>query len=214
MSELARKLQIKPGNRVLLQNAPEGCGAALEPLPEGATVTTAARGEADVVLAFARDSKELGKLAPKAMKAVREGGILWMAYPKRTSGLDTDLTRDAGWKVVDEAGWGAVAQVAIDATWSAVRFKPGAARPRSAAPARAASNGARPAIEAPPDLAEALASSDDARALWEALSYSHRKEHVGYIEEAKRPETRARRVAKTVEMLASGTRDRNAKYRG
>lgn len=229
-SALSRKLQIKPGNRVLLLNAPEGYAASLDPLPEGATVATAARGRFDVVHLFARDSRDLARDAPKALKAVADGGVLWISYPKRSSGVETDLTRDIGWKVVEEAGWGGVAQVAIDEVWSALRFRPGAeiqrtapARAQSAAagaPGRARGAGTSnkeaqaPGVEAPPDLAQALAGQEEAAALWAKLAPSHRREYARWVEEAKRPETRARRVAQAVEMMATGQKDRNAKYRG
>jgi len=57
-------------------------------------------------------------------------------------------------------------------------------------------------IKPPADLARALKANPAAKARWDELSYTHRKEYVEAIEEAKRPETRARRIAKTVERLA------------
>lgn len=59
-------------------------------------------------------------------------------------------------------------------------------------------------VEVPADLAEALAGDDAARAAFERLPYSHRRRHVMAIEEAKAPETRARRVAKALAMLTDG----------
>lgn len=56
-------------------------------------------------------------------------------------------------------------------------------------------------VNPPSDLAEALAASAPARAAWDALSYTHQKEHVQSIEGAKRPETRARRLARTIASL-------------
>jgi len=56
-------------------------------------------------------------------------------------------------------------------------------------------------VEVPEDLAEALARSDAARAAFDGLSFSHRREHVEAINEAKRPETRARRVERTIQAL-------------
>ena len=56
----------------------------------------------------------------------------------------------------------------------------------------------------PDYLATAIAANSAARAFWETLAYSHRKEYVRWVEDAKRPETRSTRVAKTVEMLANG----------
>ncbi|MDZ4160174.1 MAG: YdeI/OmpD-associated family protein [Anaerolineaceae bacterium] len=55
----------------------------------------------------------------------------------------------------------------------------------------------------PPDLETALAANPSVRAAWEKLSYSHQREHVNFIEEAKKPETRARRITRTVETLSA-----------
>ena len=63
-------------------------------------------------------------------------------------------------------------------------------------------------IEVPADLAEALAGDDGARATFDGLSFTHRKEWVRWVEEAKKPETRATRLAKTVESLHDGKRVR------
>jgi hypothetical protein len=59
-------------------------------------------------------------------------------------------------------------------------------------------------ITPPADFVKALKSNKEAHAMWDKLSYSHRKEHVKAIEEAKRPETRARRIEKAVTQLAAG----------
>jgi hypothetical protein len=59
-------------------------------------------------------------------------------------------------------------------------------------------------VEVPEDLIAALADDDKARSMFEALAYSHRKEYVRWISEAKRPATRSQRIAKTVEMLRAG----------
>lgn len=61
---------------------------------------------------------------------------------------------------------------------------------------------AKRTIEAPPDLKQALANNKRAATRWDKLSYTHRREHVEAIEQAVRPETRARRIAKAIEMLA------------
>lgn len=69
----------------------------------------------------------------------------------------------------------------------------------------------KPPLRTPPDLGAALRKHAKARATWEGSSPSHRREYVEWITEAKRPETRARRIATTVEWLAEG-RSRNWKY--
>jgi hypothetical protein len=61
-------------------------------------------------------------------------------------------------------------------------------------------------VEPPPDLAKALGRSKEAKAAWDALSFTHRREHVEALESAKRPETRASRLEKTLEMLKAKLR--------
>ena len=109
---LAAKLRIGPGSRVLALNAPPGYRERLEPLPEGAKLIEAAEGACDVVHLFVRDSEQL------------ERGVLWISYPKRGAGVDTDLTRDVGWETVKGAGLRPVSQVSVDDRWSALRFRP------------------------------------------------------------------------------------------
>lgn len=58
-------------------------------------------------------------------------------------------------------------------------------------------------IATPPDLLKALNAKKSVKALWDKMSYTHRKEYIGAIEEARKPETRARRIAKAVEMIAA-----------
>jgi len=221
-SPLSKKLQIKPNARVLLISAPDDLAARLEPLPEGAAVTTSARGSFDVVLLFVKKAKDLEVGVPKVVKALREGGVFWASYPKKSSKVETDLTRDVGWNVVEEAGFGPVTQAAIDETWSALRFKPESEVKRKegsvVAPGARKSpmgGGAKKSapVSAPEDLAGALAKSEKARATWDSLAPSHRKEYVGWIEDAKRAETRAKRIDKAIEMMAAGIKDKNENYR-
>ena len=62
-------------------------------------------------------------------------------------------------------------------------------------------------VEPPADFLRALRANKEARATWDKLSYTHRKEHVRAVEEAKRPETRARRIERSISMLATGKKD-------
>jgi hypothetical protein len=122
-SALARKLLIKPGNRVLILNAPVRFDELLAPLPENATLHSEPKGIYDVVHLFAADRDQLEQHAADALTSLEPNGILWISYPKASSGLQTDLTRDHGWDVIWDAGRENVAQVSVDATWSAGRFK-------------------------------------------------------------------------------------------
>jgi predicted transport protein len=121
---LIKKLRIQPGQEIAILNAPENYRARLGALPEGVTISEEADGRFDLVHLFVSSAAELERLGPAAMRAVKPDGLLWMSYPKTSSGIKTDLTRDTGWKTVEDAGWRGIAQVAIDETWSATRFVP------------------------------------------------------------------------------------------
>jgi hypothetical protein len=118
-----QKLGVKPGNSVLLVNPPEAVLKLLEP-PAGASLQTNAIGHFDVVVAFVRNRAEIEAESVAAMGSTREGGYLWFAYPKRSAGVATDISRDTGWEPMREAGWDTVTLVAIDDTWAALRFRP------------------------------------------------------------------------------------------
>lgn len=127
-SPIAKKLVLKAGHKVLLLRAPEGF--SLDPLPEGASVVTQGKGPFDAVLLFVRSKAEADEHAPKALSSVGPGGLVWIAYPKKSSGIKTDITRDVGWEAVWEARWEGVALVSLDDTWSAIRFRPANETPR------------------------------------------------------------------------------------
>lgn len=124
VSDLARKLGIKPGMMVLLQNAPAGFPELLENLPDGAKLLKTARVETDCVIAFVRTKADVRTTAPAVLKAVGDKGLLWFAYPKKSGALQSDLSRDSGWEPLFEAGLDSVSQISIDETWTGFRFRP------------------------------------------------------------------------------------------
>ena len=81
--------------------------------------------EFDFVHVFAKDLAELEKLAPVAAEAVKRDGLLWVSYPKKSSGVESDLSRDVVWQEVAKTGLRAVTQVSVNDVWSAIRFRPG-----------------------------------------------------------------------------------------
>jgi hypothetical protein len=118
---LHRKLGIKPESRVLLAAAPPGF--ELDHVPAGAVVHTRAAGSAyDVVIAFCPDQARLRSRVASLAPRITTAGALWLAWPKRASSVPSDLDEN----VVRDAGIGAglvdVKVVAVDATWSALKF--------------------------------------------------------------------------------------------
>ncbi len=125
---LVKKLGIKPGQRLLLLHAPDGYRTRLGALPEDVELIEAAEeapvGMFDAIHLFVGNKAELDRMAPVAIAALRPGGLLWIAYPKKSAKTGADVTRDEGWDAVAAAGLRPVTQVAIDEVWSALRFRP------------------------------------------------------------------------------------------
>lgn len=96
-SPLPQRLRIRPGHRVLILNAPEGYVGEFGPLPDGVELAVIPDGTYDCVHLFATDRDELDRLAPIAIESVKPDGLLWASWPKRTSKVQTDLTRDSSW---------------------------------------------------------------------------------------------------------------------
>jgi hypothetical protein len=124
VSPLIKKLRIQAGQRLLILYAPPGYVETLGELPEGAEVSQEVGGEFDFVHLFVKNSGEYADLGPAAIGALKYDGLLWISYPKRSSKVQTDLSRDAMWELTAGEGLRPVAQVSIDAVWSAVRFRP------------------------------------------------------------------------------------------
>ena len=118
---LAKKLQIKPRNRVLVLGAPEGYLDALG-VPAGVEVAHRASGQFDVVQLFVKSKAELERRVPGALKACKPAAIVWICWPK-ASKLATDLNRDTLFTEAQRFGLRGVSNVSIDETWSALRFK-------------------------------------------------------------------------------------------
>ena len=124
MQTLTRKLGLKPGMRALILSGPRGYLGALIPRPAGLRIASAARGSHDFVQVFVRSGAELRKVAPRAVQCVAPGGPLWITYPKKTSDLAGDLGREEVRAVMARLGHHAVTAIAIDETWSGLRFRP------------------------------------------------------------------------------------------
>jgi hypothetical protein len=121
-SALFKKLQIKPGMRIAVLHPPDGYDRRLRHLPAGVECATAARGTFDLIHTFTTERRAILAEAPKLARALKPAGILWVSYPKGKS-LPTDLNRDVLRETLAELDLEAVANVAVDDLWSALRFK-------------------------------------------------------------------------------------------
>lgn len=114
MTTLKKKLQIRDGMQGQVSGVP--ASVDLEDVPRQV------QGE-DFVIVFVQSVADLEQLAAKVIASVHDDGLVWFCYPKKSSRLKTDITRDHGWQVLRDLGFRPVRQVAIDSTWSALRFR-------------------------------------------------------------------------------------------
>ncbi len=117
--DIAKKLQIKSGHTVRVENAPERFKLDL---PEGAIRLDSAE-EAHAVLLFVKNSSELANLSAPFIDAARRDVLAYVAYPKAGQ-MGTDLNRDILCRLVSKEGLRAVRQVSLNDVWSAMRFRP------------------------------------------------------------------------------------------
>lgn len=125
MQEILKKLRFVGQERVLVMNVP----GELSELPRAlldaeASVETIPSGAYRWSIVFVKNLDEARELRGIADRLIENDGILWLAYPKKSSKrYVTDITRDTVWQVFQESPLRPVAQVAIDDDWSALRMR-------------------------------------------------------------------------------------------
>jgi hypothetical protein len=123
MTPLFRKLNLGTQDTVHVLNAPESFELELNAL-QGVQISRSVPAEVDFAIAFAVTQAQLDTASSLLAKACRGDAVLWMAYPKGTSKkYKCEFSRDTGWTALGSAGFEPVRQVAIDADWSALRFR-------------------------------------------------------------------------------------------
>lgn len=136
---LPQKLGIKPGHRLLLLDAPPGFAKkTLGRLPEGVTTSdkSAGRESFDVIVRFVTSRKVLEKSFDKTRARLDPSGGFWVAWPKKASGVETDVTEDVVREIALPTGMVDNKVCAIDETWSGLRLvvrvadRPGKKPPR------------------------------------------------------------------------------------
>jgi hypothetical protein len=118
---LPKKLEIKDGTRVALVGAPKDFSRTLGALPAGARLQRGVEADRDLTIWFVTSRKQLEGDLRRIMPARGEGS-LWIAWPKKTSGVATDLTENVLRDVILPVGLVDRKVCAIDATWSGLLF--------------------------------------------------------------------------------------------
>lgn len=119
---LAKKLGIKESSRIALVNAPEGFQKQLGVLPANAQIVARLLKPLDIVLFFTYAEKTLIKDFPSLAKKLSTNGMIWTAWPKKSSGVTTDLSFDRVQRIGLLCGLVDVKICAIDEIWSGLKF--------------------------------------------------------------------------------------------
>ena len=121
---LVKKLKLKPGSRIAILNAPLGYLDELKPLPEGVDMFDRLVGAFDWIQIFVKNKAEIDYLALATIQALKPKSLLWISFPKGTSKIQTDLTRDKGWDIFQGTDLKWVNLISVNETWSAFCVRP------------------------------------------------------------------------------------------
>lgn len=206
---ISQKLKINSGDTLLTLNEPPEFQKRLKGLPKGVKVIESGK-DYNQVHWFVLNRGQMENQMSKVMKLVKPGIFVWVYYPKGTSKIQTDLTRDKGWDCLlaeaDKLSW--INLISFDDTWSVFGFraKNDADRKREAKPQQEREifkwvNPQTKEVKLPDDLAVALKKNRKANEFFNTLSFTNKKEYIEWIVTAKREETRKERVDGTIERL-------------
>ncbi len=206
---IAQKLKIKDKDVLLTINAPADFKKHLGAVPQGVKIVNEGK-TYNQVHWFVINKAQVEKEMKKVLGLLKENVTCWIYYPKGTSKIQTDLTRDKGWDALlaqgDKLTW--ISLIAFDDTWSAFgcRLKTDAdknkeAKPKEERPILQYIDPVAKTVRLPEDLALAFKKNKAAGDYFNSLAYSHRKEYVEWIVTAKQEATRKIRIEGTLERL-------------
>jgi len=121
---LLKKMKLKPGQRAAIINAPGGYVETLHPLPKDVAMAQNLVGTFDWVQLFVKTQAELERVIAHVRAALKPAGMLWITFPKGTSKIQTDLTRDKGWDALQAIDLKWINLISVDDTWSAFALRP------------------------------------------------------------------------------------------
>jgi len=207
-NSISHKLRIKEKFSLLCINAPANFKKRLQDLPAGVKTIDSGKNYNQVHW-FVLNKGQMEKEMSKVMKLVKKDVVVWVYYPKGSSKIQSDLTRDKGWDCLlaegDKLTW--ISLISFDDTWSVFGFraKTEADKKKEAKPkVREIFNWVDPntkEVRLPDDLAAALKKNKKEADSFMALSFSNKKEYLEWIVTAKREETRKERIQGTIERL-------------
>jgi hypothetical protein len=212
---LLKKLQIKPGFKVSVLNAPDNFLPLIGHKPEEITFLFPASERYDALLLFATTKAAMLEAIRREQQHIGADTIFWILYPKAKTKLAGDLNLMQSWDELKTYNLNPCAAAAIDSCWTALRIKTIDQTKKSGlgnAEIQQKDYGNYIDVKAktvtlPPDLKNELIKNSRALNFYEQLSYSNRKEYVLWVLTAKQEKTRTDRIRKTVDKLLSGKKN-------
>lgn len=201
---ILKKLRIKPDMKWMALNKPVEFSAYPGEIAGKRILEFS---EINALILFADSKDDLQKRLPEIFSAISQDAVFWISYPKQSSGTITDLNRDILWHLMKKNGYKAISQVALDAKWSALRFKP-ETKVTSKKLNTPSIDTVRRIVKVPKELKSAFVKNKKAAEFYNALSFTHKKEYVIWIESAKKEDTRKNRALKAVDMLNAKQKSR------
>ena len=124
ISALAKKLRLQNLERGIILNSPDGFLESLGEIPGELSSGIEKFVQYDFAHLFIKNKAELDLFINQVLQCIEYDAILWISYPKGSSGVETDVNRDTLWADLLGKGIRPVTQVSIDNVWSAIRFRP------------------------------------------------------------------------------------------
>jgi hypothetical protein len=213
MQSFFEKLQLKDEKNLLIQGLPSSIEKQFVKLFYSKNVTPLLKTKkVDFALIFVISQNQLCNLLREVLPALHAESKLWVAYPKTSSKIASDLNRDCSWQALSDYGYEAIKEVALDHMWTAMRFQKMEAIPNRAKAFAEVQNAAINGIEfdkqrhvmPPAELEPFFFKHKEAKEFFTSLSFTNQKEYITWIEGAKKAETKQRRLEVVQEKLLAG----------
>jgi hypothetical protein len=203
--ELVQNLKLKAGDPLFIISAPDGADRLL-PGFDIKTKLGRAKPVSQLML-FVRDGIELADYLHKVEGHIGHNTLFWICYPKKTGNIASDLITMKPWEVVFNAGFTGQTSVSINDDWTGLRLtnapkkKPTAADVPMAERKVEGIDYVNRTATLPADAQKILRKHEGLVDFFNAMSFTHKREYIEAIVDAKKPETRIRRIEKMAEML-------------
>jgi len=204
----AEKLRIKEGMNLAILHAPENFTSTLSPLPGKVKISHNLKNSIDQIHWFVRNKAQVEKEIKEVMPSLKPGMLLWIYFPKGTSKVQTDLTRDKGWEElmkINSLQW--LSLISFDDTWSTfgcrLKTKEGGQNKseQKENPADRYIDAEKKIVQTPGDFERILKKHTAEKKFYAGLSYSNKKEYIVWMASAKKEETRKLRMEGAIQRL-------------